>query len=260
MRGHGLQHGRWRTLFQQRLNFGADASMSTHFNQSNASGHLLRLSSQISRVLEALAARHERVTVELSGGGDLFGANLVRADPSGQFIVVTASADEQANKALLARARVTLVSTPDDWHIEFVAEEPCEVMHDGIPAIRLRYPEILTVQQRRQHTRYDVPATLTLHCVADAGGVAPFDARIKDLGVGGISILIYSPDVMLEPGTVLVGSRIEVPGADSVIVDLQVRYSEAVTLEDGSRARCSGFRFVNPPDEIKKLIAAVETR
>jgi len=232
--------------------------MATQFNQSGGTGHLLRLPSQIARVLEALAARHERVTVELSGDGDQYGANLVRADPSGQFIVVTASADERANKALLARARVTFVSTPDDWHIEFVAEEPCEVMHDGVAAIRLHYPEILTVQQRRQYARHDVPAALALRCVADAGGVAPFDARIKDLGIGGISILLYSPDVMLEPGTVLVGSRIEIPGADAVAVDLQVRYSEAITLEDGSRARCSGFRFVNAPEEIKKLIAAVD--
>jgi len=233
--------------------------MSTHFKQANESDHLLRSPSQIARVLEALAARREHVIVELSGDGDHFSANLVRVDPSGQFIVVTASADDSANKAVLARARVTLVSTPDDWHIEFVANDPCEVMHDGAPAIRLHYPEILTVQQRRQHARHDIPPTLDLRCVADAGGVAPFDARIKDLGTGGVSILLYSSDVMLEPGTVLIGSRIEVPGGDSVTVDLQVRYSETITLDDGSRARCSGFRFVNAPEEIKKLIAAVDT-
>jgi len=234
--------------------------MSTHFNQSDDSGHLLRSPSEIARALEALAARHERVIVELSADGDQFGANLVRVDPGGQFIIVTASADERTNAALLARARVTLVSAPGDWHIEFVAEEPCAVMHEGAPAIRLRYPEILTVQQRRQHARHDVSPTLALRCVADAGGVAPFDARIKDLGVGGVSILLYSSDVMLEPGTVLVGSRIEVPGADAVTVDLQVRYSEAVTLADGSRARCSGCRFINAPDEIKKLIDTVNLR
>ena len=232
--------------------------MSTHSKQANDPGYLLRSTSQIARVLEALAAKRQPVIVELSGDGDQFSANLVRADPSGQFIVVTASADARANAAVLERARVTLVATPDDWHIEFVADEPREVMHDGVPAIRLGYPQILTVQQRRQHARHDVPAALALRCVADAGGIAPFDAQIKDLGVGGFSILLYSSDVMLEPGTVLVGSHIEVPGADSVSVDLEVRYSEAITLEDGSRARCSGFRFVNAPEEIKKLIAAVD--
>ena len=227
--------------------------------QGNDTGHLLRSPSKIARALETLAARHERVTVELSSEGDQFSANLVRADPGGEFIVVTASADEAANAALLARARVTFVCTPDDWRIEFVANEPCEIVHDGVTAIRLRYPELLPVQQRRQHERHDVPATLTLRCVADAGGFAPFDARIMDLSIGGISILLYSLDVMLEPGTVLVGSRIEVPQADAVTVDLEVRYSEAVTLADGSPARCSGFRFVNAPEEIKKLIDAVGT-
>ena len=233
--------------------------MSINSKQGNDSGHLLRTRSKIARALEALVTRRERVTVELSAEGGQFSANLVRADPIEEFIVVTASADAAANAALLARARVTFVATPDDWHIEFVATEPCEVVHEGVPAMRLRYPEILTVQQRREHARHDVPSTLALRCVADAGGFAPFDARIRDVGIGGISILVYSPDLMLEPGTVLVGCRIEVPGVDSVTVDLEVRYSEAVTLEDGSRARCSGCRFVNAPDEIQKVIDAVNT-
>jgi len=232
--------------------------MSTTAKNANTSGHLLRSVSQIARVLEALAAQRELVTAELPGNRGQFTAHIVRADPSGQFIILTTTADEPANAALLAHARVTLVSKPGDWHVEFVAVEPCEVMHDGTPAIRLRYPEILTVQQRRQNTRQDVPTTVPLRCVADAGGIAPFDAQIKDISFGGISVLLYSSDVMLEPGTVLVGSRIEVPGGDFVTIDLEVRYSEVVTLPDGSRARCSGFRFVNAWDDVKKLIDAVD--
>jgi len=73
-----------------------------------------------------------------------------------------------------------------------------------------------------------------------------------------MSVLIYPPDVLIEPGTVLVGSRIEIPGAGAVTVDLEVRYSEIGTLDDGSRARCSGFRFLDAPDEIKQqLIDAI---
>ncbi len=231
--------------------------MSAIPKNADTSGQLLRSSSQIARVLEALAARRELVTAELPGGQ--FTAHIVRADPSGQFIIViTTTANESANAALLARARVTFISEPGDWHIEFVAVEPREAMHDGAPAIRLRYPEILTIQQRRQNERYDVPPTVPLRCVADAGGITPFDAQIKDISSGGISVLLYPSDIMLEPGTVLVGSRIEVPGADSVTIDLEVRYSEAVTLPDGSRARCSGFRFVNARDDVKKIMDAVD--
>ena len=231
--------------------------MSAIPKNADTSGQLLRSSSQIARVLEALAARRELVTAELPGGQ--FTAHIVRADPSGQFIIViTTTANESANAALLARARVTFISEPGDWHIEFVAVEPREAMHDGAPAIRLRYPEILTIQQRRQNERYDVPPTVPLRCVADAGGITPFDAQIKDISFGGISVLLYPSDIMLEPGTVLVGSRIEIPGADSVTIDLEVRYSEAVTLPDGSHARCSGFRFVNARDDVKRIMDAVD--
>jgi hypothetical protein len=73
-------------------------------------------------------------------------------------------------------------------------------------------------------------------------------------------VLIYPPDVMVGPGTVLAGSRIVIPGAGEVTVDLEVRYSELVTLDDGSRARCSGFRFLNAPDEVKQqLVDAINS-
>lgn len=235
--------------------------MPTTHENINSSGHLLRSRSKIAPVLEALAARRERVTVELPDGRGLLDTRLILADPIGDFIIVAAAADEALNSALLALARVTLVAEPDNWHIEFVGVEPSEVVHDGVAAIRLGYPEILTVQQRRQSERFDAPPVLVLRCVADAGGIAPFDAQIRDISMGGISVLLYPPDVMLEPGTVLAGSRIEVPGADTVTIDLEVRYSELATLADGSRARCSGFRFLNATDEIKqKLIDAIDGR
>ena len=235
--------------------------MPTIQENPNNSGHLLRTRSKIAPVLEALAARRERVTVELPDGRGLVDTLLVLADPIGDFIIVAAAADEALNSALLALGRVTLVAEPKDWHIEFVGVAPSVVMHDGAAAIRLRYPEILTVQQRRQNERFNASTALALHCVADAGGIAPFDAQIKDISLGGISVLLYPPDVMIEPGTVLVGSRIDIPGADTVTVDLEVRYSELVTLTDGSRARCSGFRFVNAPEDLKqKLIDAIDRR
>lgn len=233
--------------------------MSTPDENSNSSSHLLRSRSKIAPVLEALAARRQRVTVELRNG--LVSTQLVLADPVGDFILIAAAADEPLNSALLALSRVTMVAEPDDWHIEFVGIEPSAVVHEGVAAIRLGYPAILTVQQRRQDERLEALPTLVLHCVADAGGFAPFDAQIKDISLGGISVLLYPPDVMLEPGTVLAGSRIEIPGADTVTIDLEVRYSELVTLEDGSRARCSGFRFVNAPDDVKQqLIDAINGR
>jgi c-di-GMP-binding flagellar brake protein YcgR len=219
--------------------------------------HLLRSRSKIAPVLEALAAKRVRITAELPGGVSA-ATQLLVADPIGEFIVIAAT-EEAATPALLALARVTLVAVPDGWHIEFVGTEPGAIEHEGAAAIRLGYPEILAVQQRRKVERFDAAPAVALRCVADAAGFAPFDAQIRDVSLGGISVLIYPPDVSLEPGAVLAGSRIEIPGGDPVTLDLEVRYSEIVTLPDGSRARCSGFRFVNASDDIKqKLIDAFE--
>jgi flagellar brake protein len=228
--------------------------MSINNETTHSGSHLLRSRGKIAPVLEALAARHERVTVELRDNQGVVNTHLISADPVGDFIIIAAAAETALNTALLALGRVILVARPDDWHIEFVGAEPSAVEHEGVAAIRMSYPEILTVQQRRKSERYDAFPMIELRCLADAGGFAPFEAQIKDIGFGGISVLIYPPDVMLEPGTVLTGSRIELPGGDTVTVDLEVRYSELVTLEDGSHSRCSGFRFVNTPDETKQLL------
>jgi c-di-GMP-binding flagellar brake protein YcgR len=228
--------------------------MSMNSENSGSTSLLLRSPSKIAPILEALAAQHQPIAVELPNNQGLFATRIIRTDPGGQFIIVAAAKDEALNSALLALTRLTLVAEPDDWHIEFVGVEPTTVSQDGVAAIRMHYPEILTVQQRRKHERREASPTLVLHCVADAGGIAPFDAQIKDVSLGGISVLIYPPDVMIEPGTVLVGSRIEIPGAGPVTVDLEVRYSEIVTLADGSRARCSGFRFLNAREDIRRML------
>jgi len=227
--------------------------MPTDSENANSS-HLLRLPGKIAPVLEMLVARRERVTAELPDKQGVFTTHLIHVDQIGKFIVVAAAADDALNSAVLALARLTLIAEPDNWHIEFVSLEPGAIVHDGLATIRLAYPEILTVQQRRQDERFDATPVIMLRCEADAGGFAPFDAQIRDVSLGGMSVLVYPPDVKIEPGTVLVGSRIEVPGADVVTVDLEVRYSEIVSLPDGSRARCSGFRFLNTPDDVKQML------
>jgi len=235
--------------------------MSTAFGNTSSTNHLLRTRSKIAPVLEALVARRQAVSAELPGDQGVVGTHLLQADPVGDYIVIAAPADEALKSALLALGRVIMVAEPDGWHIEFVAVEPNEVVHDGIAAIRCSYPEILTVQQRRMTERFEAAPAVMLRCIADAGGFAPFDAQIRDVSKGGISVLLYPPDVMIEPGTVLVGSRIEIPGGDTITVDLEVRYSELMTLEDGRRARCSGFRFLNATDDVKQqLMDAINAR
>ena len=51
---------------------------------------------------------------------------------------------------------------------------------------------------------------------------------------GGIGFLIYAESIILEPGTVLRGCRIQLPNERVSDADLEVRYSTPVTLPSTS--------------------------
>ncbi len=228
--------------------------MSSVPQQATTPDHLLRAPAEIERVLNVLASNHASVTAQLEAQGIQFASNFLLCDPGRQYIVLAAAPSRDANAALLLHPRLTLVATLGGWRVEFVASEPHEILHEGRLAIQLRYPEILSAQQRRAHPRIEVQPKAPLLCVADAAGIMPFDAQLVDVSAGGIGVLQHASDITLEPGTVLLGCRIEVPGGETVIVDLEARYSEIVTLPDGTRARRSGFRFLDGPKELHTLL------
>jgi len=98
------------------------------------------------------------------------------------------------------------------------------------------------------------PPHQELRCVVDAAGVMPFDGTMANVSKGGIGFLQYDPTISLEPGTVLKGCRIESPGGEAIVVDMEVRYSQLITLADGSPVQSSGCRFVDlSPEETARI-------
>jgi hypothetical protein len=225
--------------------------------QQDKSGGLLSKSPyEIMRVLEAVKERGETIIATLDGG-KTFATRLLWIDPELQAIAVAPSADPAANAALLARPRCDFVCTLAEWHVEFVAAEPRPARLGGRSAIRLRFPEVMAGRQRRSEPRTAPKTGLPLRCLADADGVMAFDAHVIDISAAGLGLLLYRSEITLEPGTLLRGCLIEHPAIGRVRVDMEVRYSEQVTLKDGRRAWRSGCRFVDPDDTLKELVRRV---
>src|SRR5690606_19500454 len=130
---------------------------------------------------------------------------------------------------------------------------PTDVRFGAKSMIRLAFPEVLSRWQRA-HARTGVAPGVPLRCLADGDGVMPFEALMVDVGPEGVGFLSHPPGVMLEPGTVLKGCVVEIPGQPACKVDLEVRYSQPVRLGDGSRSVRSGCRFVDPGGAAKSLI------
>lgn len=222
----------------------------------STTGVMSRSPEEIARVLSMLLARGQAVSSDLAGGKIAFEARLLFVDPARAYFLLETSADESALAALLARPRVSFHASPDSWHIEFAASRPLRTEHEGRPAIRMDFPEILVTQQRRARERLSPEPQVPLHFVVDAGGPISFDGTMIDISIDGLGIVQYAPGITLEPGTVLKGCRIDLPRQPLATVEMEVRYSRQATLPDGRRVVRSGCRFVNPPPEFKVALEA----
>jgi c-di-GMP-binding flagellar brake protein YcgR len=214
-------------------------------------GILSRSATEIGRVLAK--AMKEGVPLNAYFPSATFQAPLVHVDPKAGRILIGRCRAEAANAAVLARPRCTFHCEMGGWHIEFVAAEPRAVVYRGHNLIQCRFPELLASNPRRAHERVRLRSPLPLRVQADAAGIMPFDALIIDLGLGGVGFLAYASAITLEPGTVLRGCRIALPGGAVCVADLEVRYSQAVTLPNGRRAMRSGCRFLSTPPEVAAL-------
>jgi len=209
-------------------------------------GQMLRAPEAILRVLNSLVMRGEPIVSDLGGGKRLFHSRLRFVDPARAYIIIELCPDESANIALLARSRATFHAEPGGWRVEFAAADPRPTSaQEGAPGIRLRFPEIVAGHRRRADERADLSPRVELRCIIDEGGVMPFDGTIANVSKGGIGFLKYDPMISLEPGTVLKGCRIESPSGDSIVLDMEVRYSQLLELADGRQAQSSGCRFLN---------------
>jgi c-di-GMP-binding flagellar brake protein YcgR len=218
---------------------------------------ICRSPSEIAEVLRYLQAGNEPILAPLQGGELLFQSRLRLVDPDGSRILLDASPDEAANAALVSRPRCSFFASIRSGHIEFAAAGPQQVDHEGRPAIRLKFPDVLVTRQRREFERATISPQVPLVCLADAGGILSFQGGLVDISVGGLGVLVYDPNITLEPGTVLKGCRID-PGDDSqLVLDLEVRYSEMVSLPDGTRAERSGCRVVERTESLKEFVAAL---
>ncbi len=218
-------------------------------------GTISRSRPEIARVLVGLHSRGDAIVSQLAE--QEFHSKLRHVDPAEEYIVIERSALDAANTALLARPQCTFRCSASGRHIEFVADQPVETVHAGASAIRLRFPHVVVLQHRAAQVRSPVKPHIPLRCLADAGGVASFDAYVTDLGAGGVGFLVYSPDITLEPGTVLKRCSIALPGGSPVSVDLEVRYTLPVTGEDGRRVLRSGCRLIDPPRPITEFITGL---
>jgi len=221
---------------------------------AGASQTLVRSRLEIARILNGIAGKRTPLTAYFAAADLLFMSCLRQIDADAGFLVVDYGSDKAANVAVLTAPSVLLSSNNAGAGIEFIGADPAETLIDQVPGIRFAFPDVLIVQQRRAHRRIRTLPGVPLRCIADTHGAISFEAEIIDISVGGFGAMIYGDDIRLNAGTVLHGCKIIHPGGAVVDLDIEILYSAAAALADGSPARRSGCRFIGVPAQLDDLI------
>ncbi len=223
---------------------------------ADATGMLIRSRIEVARILEDLCRRGVPVTAYPERGARLFVSRLLLVEPSESYVLAEYSPLTPGNAALLALEAVVFHASEADAHIEFEARGLQETEHAGRSAIRFALPVALARMQRREHPRIALGAQVSLRCIADSAGVAPFEARVVDFSRGGIGAIVYEGHILISPGTHLPRSKIVFPDGNAALVDLEVRYARPIVLEDGAAGSRAGCRFVGSARDLERLAQA----
>lgn len=215
---------------------------------------LYRTRTEICRILQFLVSDRCPVSAEI-GDNQTFVSKVLFVDHAAGYFVVAYSADKSANSELFGPSSLKFTSNPHGGHLEFQVSGPTDMHFAGKPAIQFALPQSVVHNHRREQTRIPVPKEVSLRCIADEAGILSFEARITDINQHGMGMMLhYSADIELEPGVILEGCRIIVPGGKAIIADLEVRHTKIDTTPDGTVIKRTGVRFVQKPEGFNALI------
>lgn len=215
---------------------------------------LFRSQMEIGHILDMLACQGTTLWACMEDSEKLFLTRLLHVDSQAGQIVVNYCPDKPANDALLAARFATFHAGIEKACFEFVAYQPSETLFEGVNAVRFAFPSSLLRLQRRERPRFRISPNLSLRCVADCGGITPFEAEIVDIGTGGMGSMIYDAGIHLTNGTVLMGCRIVHPCGDALVVDLEVCHTGIVKQKSGELANRTGFRFLQRSAGLEKFV------
>lgn len=214
---------------------------------------LLRSRMEIAAVLQSLVDADLPLVSHHQVLDHLFVAKLYRVCAEQNFIVVGYSDNKIANAEIFTAGTVLFFASHHTGYVRFMTGNPVE-QDDPVQAIRFDFPQALFIEQRRINQRIRIIPETKLSCLADGGGITPFEASIVDVGLSKMGVMVYDPAIKLRPGTILKGCRIDLPDGGVATIDIQVVHATNFVLLDGRPACRAGCRFIGDPEKIDKLL------
>lgn len=210
---------------------------------------MLHDAGSIRELLQRLIERRCVLSASAEGGSEGTVTAVLAFDASCLWIDVPR--DERLLQRLLAAPRLSLRGVLDQVSLHFSCGPAKRGEHAALPALVLPLPERLLHLQRRELMRRE-PGPEPLRClVHPRGGDAPVEATIRDIGGGGLALLVPEDGLALAAGDLLPRCVVELPEPfGAVEVALCVRHVHPTTRR-GKALRQAGCEFVDPSGTVQ---------
>lgn len=216
---------------------------------------------EVAGVLEDLS--RERVAIHADLGeiedAHVFESRILRVDPDLSHFIVAYVEDDSINSLLYKQSAIKFNANSQGDRISFFTHSPLDAFFDGKPAVYFPLPPSV-LRYHRNHERIDVPAEAGLKCIVIDGKENPLEMKVVDISEGGIGCLIHTETEPFVHGAVLKHCKIVEQGGRQLRVVLNVQYSMPAMLPNGSYVQRAGMRFMEPPDDIRRLVKLFSRR
>jgi c-di-GMP-binding flagellar brake protein YcgR len=157
---------------------------------------------------------------------------------------------ESLLSGLLRHDQLSFDGYLDRVHVRFQCGPSSMDSQDGGPALRVPVPDRILHLQRRELLRREPPPG-DLRCTLPARPHAEpptqaINATIRDIGGGGVALLVPESAMKMKVGEVLRGCLLEMPGAPAFDVNLEICHVRELRQPAGVTQQ-AGCRFVNLP-------------
>ncbi|SCK13967.1 flagellar brake protein [Vogesella sp. LIG4] len=176
---------------------------------------------EIQQHLRSLAELKQAVTVFSNKGNTFIVTRLWAVDADNDRLVFGLSADENANRHLLASERNVMVSSPAGIKMQFICGPAEEVEYEGRRAVAMAIPDKIIRLQRREFFRINTPPIKQVWCrlPAHPGRMLP----LFDISLGGMSLTLAADQHdWLQAGEKLERVEVDLPEAGLLQVGLEV--------------------------------------
>ena len=194
---------------------------------------LYRSRIEICRLLQTLTTNRSTLFVEF--GSKTVESRILRVHPAEGHFDCSFGVNRQLNSKMFKAPSLKITSHLQEADLVFEVSNPAESEFEGQPAIRFALPNLLIRYHGRKAPRVSVAGDISLRCIADTGGILPFEAHIVDISQDGLGGIIFDRGIRLEPGAVLRSCRIIIPDSRAFVADLAVRYLSLIHISEPTR-------------------------